>query len=117
MNNLNVNISKEVRKEIEDFLPPDNENMIDAGDSFKKELADLLNSKCRENASNTPDFILAKYLWNCLTNFEITTKAREKWYGTHLEPDAPHFNFPGVPPKKRILPGDYIYHRPGKCRG
>jgi len=42
-----------------------------------KELADVLNRNSAENASNTPDFILAKYLIFCLNAFNETIKLRE----------------------------------------
>ena len=38
-------------------------------DSFRKELSELINRNSMENASNTPDFILAEYLVNCLMAF------------------------------------------------
>lgn len=49
--------------------------------TLQKELAEVLNRHSRENASNTPDFILAQYLLGCLTAFEEATQQREKWYG------------------------------------
>lgn len=48
--------------------------------TFKKELESLINKYSKENDSNTPDFILADYLGNCLKSFEITIKERDKWY-------------------------------------
>lgn len=50
--------------------------------SFKRELETLINKHSMENGSNTPDFILAEYLMNCLKVFEIATKQRTAWYGT-----------------------------------
>jgi hypothetical protein len=47
---------------------------------FKKELEKLINRFSLENCSNTPDFILAEYLLDCLNNFNEVTKKREKWY-------------------------------------
>jgi hypothetical protein len=47
---------------------------------FKQELSDLLNKNCEENNSNTPDFILAKYLQGCLNAFNDATKTRDIWY-------------------------------------
>jgi hypothetical protein len=44
-----------------------------------------VNSASAENASNTPDFILASYLIACLDAFNAATNARAKWY----DPDAP----------------------------
>lgn len=48
---------------------------------FEKELEILINKHSKENESDTPDFILAKYLKVCLDNFNIAIKEREKWYG------------------------------------
>lgn len=47
---------------------------------FQKELQSLLNSKSMENGSNTPDFILAKYLIDCLEAYEKATNRRNEWY-------------------------------------
>jgi len=52
--------------------------------TLKQSLADLLNQHSRENNSNTPDHILADYLYRCLENFEITSRAREQWFGEEL---------------------------------
>lgn len=53
---------------------------------FERELQSLLNKYSQENGSNTPDFILARYLNGCLTLFNATVKSRSNWYGHH---DAP----------------------------
>lgn len=37
--------------------------------SFIEELTELINKHSMENDSNTPDFLLAKYLVNCLENY------------------------------------------------
>ena len=47
---------------------------------FIKDLAAVINKHSMENGSNTPDFILAEYLYKCLSAFEITTNDRTKWY-------------------------------------
>lgn len=51
---------------------------------FEKELAALLNRYSCENASNTPDFILAHYLLGCLSLFERAVQRRETWHGHGL---------------------------------
>ncbi len=48
---------------------------------FRKGLEDLINRHSKENGSDTPDFILADYLGNCLDNFDAIVSARERWYG------------------------------------
>ncbi len=55
-------------------------------DDFKTDLARLLNKWSMENASNTPDFILAAYLVACLEAFENASNKREKWYGVEHSP-------------------------------
>jgi len=47
---------------------------------FKQELASLINRYSYENGSNTPDFIIAEYLIDCLDNFNKTTNKRTEWY-------------------------------------
>ena len=51
-----------------------------SNDQFKKELEGLINRYSMERGSNTPDFILADYLYGCLLQFNETVAAREKWY-------------------------------------
>lgn len=48
---------------------------------FQEELTSLINRYSLENGSNTPDFILAQYLVDCIGNFNKTMKRRETWYG------------------------------------
>jgi len=54
-----------------------------AGDApdFITELRDLLNRRSMENGSDTPEFILAQYLTDCLRAWNRATKRREDWYG------------------------------------
>ncbi len=53
---------------------------------LEKELAGVLNGECRENDSNTPDFVLAEFMMGCLDAFELASNKREVWYGVELEP-------------------------------
>ena len=48
---------------------------------FEKDLAELINKYSKENDSNTPDFILARYLNAVLDNFSAAVNEREQWYG------------------------------------
>jgi hypothetical protein len=54
--------------------------------SFEKELESLINRFSKENESNTPDFILAQYLDNCLKTFNQAVQQRETWYGRDPRP-------------------------------
>lgn len=48
---------------------------------FVEKLAKLINEFSLENGSDTPDFILADYLADCLVSFNVTLQERKKWYG------------------------------------
>jgi hypothetical protein len=48
---------------------------------FCKELEKLINFHNMESGSDTPDFILARYLMNCLEVFNSSISERERWYG------------------------------------
>ena len=49
-------------------------------EKFKVELEHLINKHSIENGSNTPDFIIAEYLINCLLNYNDIIRAREEYY-------------------------------------
>ena len=55
---------------------------------FEKELEALINKHSMENASNTPDWILAQYLNGCLEVFTLATQQRENWYGRDPRPSG-----------------------------
>lgn len=48
---------------------------------FEKELQSLLNRFSMENGSNTPDYVLAQFLSNCLNAWNQGIKERESWFG------------------------------------
>lgn len=48
--------------------------------AFKRELQTLINKHCKENGSNTPDFILAEYIHDCLKTFERIIVRRDEWH-------------------------------------
>lgn len=52
---------------------------------FRLELESLINRYSLENGSNTPDYLLADYLADCLAAFDKAVNARHKWFG-HPEP-------------------------------
>lgn len=47
---------------------------------FYVELTSLLNRHSVENGSDTPDYILARYLMGCLDTFERAVRQRDSWY-------------------------------------
>jgi hypothetical protein len=54
-------------------------------EAFKKDLSMVINKYSFENGSNTPDFILADYLYSCLISFNRASNARGDWYDQPLE--------------------------------
>jgi len=56
------------------------------GDTFESELKALINKYSLENQSNTPDFLLAHYVEQCLANYATIVMARDSWHQT--DPDA-----------------------------
>lgn len=56
--------------------------------SFKRELESLINRHSKENESNTPDFILAGYMHDCLKAFNLATQQRETWHGRDARPTS-----------------------------
>ena len=54
--------------------------------NFENELTAMLNKYSMENVSNTPDFILAQYLCQCLAAFNTAVQQRETWHGRDARP-------------------------------
>jgi hypothetical protein len=54
-------------------------------ESLEQALERLLNTYSQENASNTPDFILAQYLLGCLDTWNAAIQRREEWYGREFK--------------------------------
>lgn len=48
---------------------------------LRKEIETAINKHSAENGSNTPDFVLAEYLIDCLSVFDKAVKAREIFHG------------------------------------
>jgi uncharacterized protein YecE (DUF72 family) len=48
---------------------------------LREELAVLLNQYSAEVGCDTPDFVLAQFLMECLAAFDSAVCAREQWYG------------------------------------
>lgn len=47
---------------------------------FQEALQDLINGYSLENESDTPDFVLAMYLQDCLNAFNLAINVRTRWY-------------------------------------
>jgi len=61
-------------------------------DEFQRELSALINKHNIESISNTPDYILAMYLRNCLDAWNVAVQQRETWYGRDARPGSLSFN-------------------------
>jgi hypothetical protein len=48
---------------------------------LRRDLTETLNRHSAENGSNTPDFLLAKFLLDCLNAFDEAVIGRAHWYG------------------------------------
>lgn len=48
---------------------------------FRQELTALINACSLENLSNTPDYMLANYLIDCLHAYNAAVRNRDHWYG------------------------------------
>ena len=47
--------------------------------NFERDLTNLLNMYSLDNDSDTPDFILAKYINDCLNAFIVAMGKRDSW--------------------------------------
>ena len=72
-----------------------------SSEGFEEELQALLNKWSLEGYSNTPDFLLAKFITNCVSAFNEVTRARDRWYGIELVPGQ---NVKFVDEEKEISP-------------
>jgi len=57
-------------------------------EEFARELAELINRHSAENGSNTPDFVLAEFLVQCLAALNNAVSRREAWYGNDWAQEA-----------------------------
>lgn len=67
-----------------DFAASELSAVLDDGDSnrtgFRAELEALINRHSKENCSDTPDFILADYMADCLDAYNKAVTRRSEWY-------------------------------------
>lgn len=48
--------------------------------TLREDIENVINRHCAENGSDTPDYILADYLVDCLRAFDSAVRARNAWY-------------------------------------
>ena len=59
--------------------------------NLEEEIRRTLNCHSAENASNTPDFILAQFVLGCLAAYNQAVQQRETWYKRDARPgENPH---------------------------
>jgi hypothetical protein len=75
-------VTKPAEPEQDSPPSPDEPN---APSEFVRDLESLINRHSMENASGTPDFILAQYLESCLIAFDTAIKQRARWRGESVE--------------------------------
>lgn len=62
--------------------------MSERQSNFRCAIELAINTASMENGSDTPDFILAEYLTDCLAAFDKATVARRRWHSA--EEDKRH---------------------------
>lgn len=70
---------------------------------FTQDLEALITRYSLENASDTPDYILAAYLQRCLEVWNVTMQEREEWWGRKV-PSHPEQAAPLPPPTEEEPP-------------
>ncbi len=55
--------------------------IADKADSLKDRIREAINGLSMESGGDTPDYILADFLLQCLTSYDRAVVAREKWHG------------------------------------
>ncbi len=81
--------------------------------TFEQELTSIINRYSKENASNTPDFMLARYLSACLENYNVITKARDSWFNINMFKRATVYypeedRYEVIDIEENIIGGNYI---------
>ena len=66
---------------------------------LRKEIEQAINKYSLENGSDTPDFILAGYLTDCLRIFDKAVNKREEWYGRNSKDKS--FNLAQMPNRNK----------------
>ena len=53
---------------------------VEDSTDLRTEIKELLNKYSRENISDTPDYVLRDYLWDCLKSYERAIEQRRHWF-------------------------------------
>jgi hypothetical protein len=83
-------------------------NNLIQNEEFMKELTRSINKHNIDNELNTPDFILAEYVFSCLTVLQNQIRAKENWFGAYIRPGCVEINSSETkvirPPRKSEIP-------------
>jgi len=66
--------------------------------TLEEDLAEVLNRHNQENASDTPDYLLARFLVRCLDAWNATQQERTAWYSRGREETPEPWPGPSAPP-------------------
>jgi hypothetical protein len=89
----------------------------EAPSTFERDIAHVINRHSKENGSDTPDFILAAYLQNCLNAFNHAVQWRAAWYSPNGVPVEWRQTGPApTEPQPEPEPINYVTTNP-YCRG
>lgn len=66
---------------------------------LREEIEHAINRNSAENGSDTPDFILAEFLTDCLAAWDKAVERREKWYGRELHKNVEPVVLEGTAPR------------------
>lgn len=71
-----------------------------------KEFAEVINRNSLENGSDTPDYILGRYLVECLCNYNDTIQLRNKWSEKKLFDPAVNDSIKDMEEEEKAFPPD-----------
>lgn len=69
-------------------LPKEVLERISTKESVCRGFASVINSHSLEKSSDTPDFILAEYLWDCLQAYHTLAGSRVEYYKQDAQDNA-----------------------------
>jgi hypothetical protein len=72
--------------------------------ALERDIAEVINRNSAEGGSDTPDFILAAYLTDCLNAFNRASRWREKWFSPEGVPVDERHTGPKPPYGKIAAP-------------
>lgn len=68
-------------------IDPAEDMSVGTYQGFRVMLENLINEGCMEKESDTPDYILAHYMIDCLKAYDKAVNARREWHSTENTKD------------------------------